>query len=81
MIDYVVHSCITEPISIKATLNGREVNATVPWLVVELVSADKIHGHTFKFVPEGDEDMAAKLAMFTVGNQVRCDFTVVGAQA
>lgn len=81
MIDYTVHSCETQAVSIKATLNGNEVEATVSGLVVELVTDDGSQGHTFRFTPTGDEDMAAKKALFVVGNKVRCDFTPIGAVA
>lgn len=74
MIDYVVHSCGTTFVAVKATLNGREVDATVPGLVVEMISSDGIHGHTFRFVPEGEDDMTQKQVLFTVGNKIRCDF-------
>lgn len=77
MIEYTVHSCVTEPVAVRARLGDREIDATVPGLVVELVDGTT-HGHTFRLVPADDEDMASKRELFTPGNRVRATFEGIG---
>lgn len=72
-ITYKVHSCVEQPVSVRAMLGEREVNATVPGLVVELVDGET-HGHTFRFVPSSDDDMAAHKETFSVGSTVAATF-------
>lgn len=80
-IDYTVHSCGESRVSVVAKLGDRDVQATVPGLVVELVSSSGHgeHGHTFRFVPTDDEDMAALKELFGVGNAVKATFSLVAA--
>lgn len=73
MIEYTVHSCVTEPVAVRARLGDRDVDATIPGLVVELVDGDT-HGHTFRIVPADADDMAAKRELFTPGDRVRVTF-------
>lgn len=70
---YKVHGVSEEKVAVKASLNGREVDATVAGLVVELVS-DK-HGHTFRFTPETDAEMAEARALFQKRATVMATFT------
>lgn len=80
-IEYTVHSCGESAVSVAAKLGDREVQATVPGLVVELVSSGESgeHGHTFRFVPEGEEHMAELKALFGIGNVVKATFNLVAA--
>jgi len=74
---YVVHSAAQEPVSIPAVAigahQGREVTAPVPGLVVELVGVDGA-GHTFRFVPRDDVDLAEHLALFAPGQSIIVSF-------
>lgn len=73
---YTVHSAVVEPVMVTAMLGGSPVVATVPGLTVELVSeGDAHHGHTFRFVPKGEADMAAHQERFMVGAKVTATFT------
>lgn len=74
-IEYVVHSAVVERVPVTATIADRQVEALVDGLTVELVGGDSNHGHTFRFVPHGAEDMAEHKAMFKVGNKVTATFT------
>lgn len=70
---YSVHSCAEYPADVTATLgDGRTVQAIVPGLVVELVSADGAMSHQLRFIPD---DMEAAKAEFAVGNSATGDFT------
>lgn len=74
-IDYVVHSAVVERVPVTAMIGDRQVEALVDGLTIELVGGDSDHGHTFRFVPHGAEDMAEHRAMFTIGNKVTATFT------
>lgn len=52
---YKVHSCVEDDFAVAATVGGREVEAKISGLVVELVSDDESMGHTFKFIPDNFE--------------------------
>lgn len=70
--EYTVHGAVREPVHVRAMMNGREVDATIPGLTVELVSAT--HGHTFRLEPGSDEEMAEAVAMFAPGAKVAAVF-------
>lgn len=72
-ITYTVHSCVEEPVAVKAMVNKREVEATVTGLVVELV--DDTHGHTFRFAPADDKEMTAHKRLFEPGAHVVASFS------
>jgi hypothetical protein len=77
-IDYTVHSAVVEKVPVTASYNGQEISALVDGLTVELVSnGDMEHGHTFRFVPKGDEDLQAHRDMFAVGKKLRATFESV----
>ena len=71
-INYTVHSCVEDEVSVAATVAGREVMAKVPGLIVELTSDDGSMGHTFRFTPD---DMAAAKSLFNVGDVVVATFS------
>ena len=62
-----VHSVSEEMVKVTAQLNGADIEAEVPGLVVELVSADGRMAHTLRFVPE---DMADAHALFMTGADI-----------
>jgi hypothetical protein len=74
-VTYTVHSVVEDAMPVKAVLNGRTVNATVPGLVVELVCSAEVHGHSYKFVPDSDAEFDALKALFVVGQTVVATFT------
>lgn len=84
MLEYVVHSCVEVPVETKAMLGDREVSATVPGLVVELVSPEDDlhghgagHGHTFRLTPDSNSELEEKKKLFKVGNRIRLDFSPI----
>lgn len=80
-VEYVVHSVATEPVQVRAMVGEHEVSAMVQGLTVELLGkgGHSSHGHTFRFVPMGDEAMAEHKAVFAVGNAVAVDFSLISA--
>lgn len=56
-ITYKIVSCVRSNFQVMAQINGRDVEATVPGLIIEGVSDDGAMGHTFKFY-DGDIDAA-----------------------
>lgn len=71
---YTVASCSEDPISVIATVGGKEVPAKIMGLTVEVVSEDQSMGHMFRLTPD---DMEAAKEFFTVGNKVKATFTTV----
>jgi hypothetical protein len=69
-IQYTVHSVHQTTTAVRAQFAGREVDATIPALVVELLSDDGVHGHTFRFVPQGEDDLKAHLELFVPGRRI-----------
>ncbi len=72
-VNYTVHSCTEDAVVVKALVAGREVEATIMGLVVELNSEDGTMSHVLRLTPE---DMAEAKAMFAVGNKVTSTFTL-----
>jgi len=70
---YTVHSCVEEPVAVKAMVGDREVEAMMPGLVVEMVSGT--HGHTFRLAPTDDKEMAAFKNLFKTGQSVVATFS------
>ncbi|HEY8685969.1 MAG TPA: hypothetical protein VIO57_10225 [Chloroflexota bacterium] len=75
VLHYTVHSAVVETAPLKATLNGVEVNALVPRMVVELTADDGDHGHTFRLAPCAQSEQDARLAAFPVGAKVKLTLT------
>lgn len=69
---FTVHSVVEEPVAVIAQLNGRDVPARVPALVVELVN--ECHGHTHRLVPQSDAEMLEARALFTPGATIVATF-------
>lgn len=74
-LEYTVHSVTTEKVPVETEYRGKPISALVDGLTVELVNDG--HGHTFRFVPEGDEDLQAHQAIFQVGKKVHVTFEAV----
>jgi len=72
-VKYTVHSCVEQAIPIKAMVGDREIDATVPGLIVELTNEQ--HGHTFKFTPKDDKDLEAHKKMFEPDTEVVVQFS------
>lgn len=64
---YVVASAHEAKFDVEAEVAGKKMMASVPGVVIELVSEDGAMGHTFRFVPDG---IAATLEAFAVGTKV-----------
>ena len=77
MIRYTVTSSTEDEVSVEATVAGQTVIAKVPGLVVEMTSEDGGMGHTYRFRPNGPEEMAAAQAKYAVGNVLDLDFIEV----
>lgn len=71
-VKYEVHSSHGAPVTVTATVSGREVEASVPGLVVELVGNGC--GHTFRLLPDSHEHLMQMREMFTVGKGVLAVF-------
>lgn len=71
-LNYIVHSCVEDAVAITVTVKGREVQATVPGLVVEIVGEDGGMSHTLRLTPD---DIEAAKELFAVGNAVTSTFT------
>ena len=71
-IKYRVHSVRPEQFPVKAKMGEREVDATVPGLVVELVR--QRHGHTFRVVPDSEDELKAATELFQPGAKVQATF-------
>jgi hypothetical protein len=71
-LNYQVHSVNREDVPMRVTVGGREIDAKVPGLVVELVHEG--NGHTFRFTPDTDEEFAAAEALFTPGAVISATF-------
>lgn len=69
---YTVHSSNPEEFTVKATVAGREVDAKIQGLVVELTSEDGGMGHTYKF---GPENIAKAQELFAPGAAIDVSFT------
>ena len=72
-VKYRVHSAKPETVAVKAMLGGREVDATVPGLTVEMTRAR--FSHTFRFVPDSADELAAAVELFKPGAKVDASFT------
>jgi hypothetical protein len=73
---YTVHSNQLEEAPVIATVNGVQVPATVPRVVIELVAASGDHGHIFRLPVTGPADAAAWSRAFAVGEPVTITLTV-----
>jgi hypothetical protein len=71
-IKYTVSSCTENEVAVKATVAGREVEAKIPGLVVELMSEDGGMGHTYRLTPD---DFEAAKDFFTIGEDVILTFS------
>ena len=76
-ITYTVHSAVREQVATKAMVGSREIDASVPGLIVEMTAGDK-HGHTWQFVPATDAEMQEAETMFVPGSTVVVTFTSEG---
>lgn len=78
-VKYRVHSAKREDVDTVADLGGRKVPAKVPGLVVELVreNAAGAWAHTYRFVPDDDEQMREALETFKPGAKVMVPFEPV----
>ncbi len=56
-IRYIVHSVAPTTFSVTATVAGKEVEATVPGVIIEAVSDDGSMGHSFKVFGESHENI------------------------
>lgn len=63
---YTVHSAHVTEFPVKAIVGGKEIEAKVPGVVIELVSDDGSMGHTFRYIPEDASDLEG----FAVGTPV-----------
>lgn len=85
MLEYTVHSCEDAKVPTTAKVGGRDVEASLPGLIVELV--DDVqghgvgHGHTFRLVPESDAEFEKHKKLFAPGNRVRLSFSAVKGAA
>lgn len=70
VMDYTVHSSDLVEAPVKAMVNGVEVEAKVPRLVVELISNDGEHGHTFRLPITGPVDVVKWARAMKVGQGV-----------
>lgn len=61
---FQVHSCTRDTVAVTAEFGGRQVEATVHGLVVELVSEDGRSSQTLRYLPD---DIEADEAKFEVG--------------
>ncbi|HEY1750379.1 MAG TPA: hypothetical protein VGG29_03900 [Caulobacteraceae bacterium] len=68
LIRYTVHSCVKHLVEVPVPYRGRTVMARVDGVVVELVSEDGAHGHTFRLMAEELE--AGDLAFLVPGQSV-----------
>lgn len=73
-ITYIVQTCDIQEVTVKASVNGKEVDAKVPGLVVQMVSEDGSMGHTFRFMPD---DLEAAKAEFPIGSKMTASFAPV----
>jgi hypothetical protein len=71
-IKYTVHSCNQEDVTVKAMVAGREVDAKITGLVVELVSDCGQMGHTFRLQPA---DLTEAAKFFAVGEEIVLSFS------
>lgn len=76
ILNYTVTSAVEVEIAVRATVAGREVDAKMPGVAIEMVSDDESMGHTFRFSPD---DPAACLKRFAPGTVVRATFEVAKA--
>lgn len=78
-IEYTVHSAAVDKIEVETMFRDRPTTALVDGLTVELVGAGEHdgHGHTFRFVPVGEEEMTAHKDLFVVGNHIRVTFEAI----
>ena len=73
-IRYTVHSVEEQDVKANVELNGEVVEASVPGLVIELVSKDGTMGHTLRLVPNAENKAAAEL-LFQKDAEVIATFT------
>jgi hypothetical protein len=71
-IKYTVASCNQEDVIVKAMVGGREVDAKIAGLVVELVSDCGQMGHTFRLQPA---DLDEALEFFATGEEIVLTFS------
>jgi hypothetical protein len=71
-IRYTVASCNQEDVTVKAMVAGREVDAKIAGLVVELVSDCGQMGHTFRLQPA---DLAEAQELFAIGAEIVLTFS------
>lgn len=69
---YTVHSCAEEAIQVTAQYNGQDIVASVPGLIVELVSEDGGKAQTESYIPV---DIEADKALFAVGNPITVTYS------
>lgn len=74
-IKYTVHSCSRAAIEHEVEINGATMTATVPGLIVELVSEDGSMTHTLRLLPNDIEHAESE---FAVGNTVQGTFYKIG---
>lgn len=77
-LNYTVNSCVRDNFTVRAKVSNREVDATIPGLVVEMVSEDEAMGHTYRFVPE---DLEKAEAEYQPGAIVEVSFKVTAPPA
>jgi hypothetical protein len=74
---YTVHSCAPTPVTATVTRNGKEMQVTIPGLVVELVPDDGTATMTLRFIPD---DMEAALALYAVDAHLHATFSPIPAE-
>lgn len=73
-IRYTVHGVAPTDFAVKATVAGKETDATVPGLIVEAVSADGSMGHSFKI---WGEDNAAIIKRASPGDELEVTLKLI----
>ena len=71
-IKYTVHGVSEVPVPVTVQFNGAPIQATVPGLVVELLSDDGTMTHTLKLVPGDNID--ALRAQYQPGVSITASF-------
>ena len=77
-IKYTVHGVSEVPVEVTVEFNGAPIQATVPGLVVELVSEDGTMTHTMKLVPAAS-DVDALRAQYQPGVAITGSFDLTPA--
>lgn len=78
-LEYAVYSAVVEQVQVTTTYRDKPITAWVNGLTVELVGVGEgnNHAHTFRFVPEHDDDLKAHQDMFQQGRRIRVAFDAV----